>query len=125
MSSPSSHSDATLCEEGRSVRSTTSFCVDRLPDRAWPWLLECPVAVDSGAYPWMVIFVAACRGAVFTVDDEEWSGVVDTLETTEETIERSTGPTQLAKNSTRLKQKPAHWQTHSYLAMHQALELVR
>lgn len=38
----------------------------------------------------MVILVDAWRGAVFTVDEEDWSGVVDMLETTEETIERST-----------------------------------
>lgn len=73
------------------MRRTTSFCVDRLPDRAWPGFFECPVALDGDAYPWMVILVDACRGAVFTVDEEEWSGVVETLETTDETTERSTG----------------------------------
>ena len=38
----------------------------------------------------MVILVAGCRGAVFTVAVEEWSGLVETFETTDDTIERST-----------------------------------
>jgi hypothetical protein len=78
-----------LCEDGRSVSRTTSFWVVLLPDRAWLWPFPCPEAVE-GAKPWMVILVAGCRGAVFTVAVEEWSGLVETLETTDDTIERST-----------------------------------
>jgi hypothetical protein len=38
----------------------------------------------------MVILVAGWRGADFTVAEEAWSGVVEMLETTDDTIERST-----------------------------------
>lgn len=38
----------------------------------------------------MVILVAGWRGAVFTVAEEAWSGFMETLETTDDTVERST-----------------------------------
>lgn len=72
---------------GRRVRRTTSFPVERLAVRVWvlPWL-----ELGDWAEPWMVIFVDACLGADLTVADAELSGVVEMLETTEETMDRST-----------------------------------